>query len=353
MWSVSLSQTAPAQQGEVVAPAKSRKRKASAAVEGEPASLRQMVMEMEAERAELKAGLKALFGEEEPDTSPIVVDDNEDVSTRLENQQLSNAIKNRRNKVAAKIGGVSSTTPQSGFSMAAFLGLKAAGSSDSDMNWSTFVDTLPQSQLFVTGALFCPKLQAAATLRSLLMEKCLMPTPQFSSPTELVHQVDRLVMLLCESDSRNARQLGLVMSSEAKREFGSGRFKAFTKRDMVKLQNRIHMMVLEDPEVAAEQFSAMASRAKMNSAFEKSWAHRVQNDWLLEDDSLLFSLGTTEGGPPNHGGDRTGDKKKKYDKALCYNCGNIGHLKRDCKLEENPTKVEEAKKRLAAQRKQS
>ncbi len=299
---------------------------------------------------EVAAQLMALFGDEDGEDGELTGLDSGDKVNSMENVGLIKALRDRR-----AAGGVSSSPvsrPVAAFSTAAsatvssspvssiasLLGLAPGGSG---LQGVAFIDSLPPAQLLTVGGMFCPSLQSAGTLLTLTKEKCLQPSPQFESPEELSANVTRIVMLLMQSESKVAREMGMSMAAEARRVFGSGRFKSFTVRDMVKLQRRVLMLVLEDPATAAVSFAQMMREAKLEKAFDKAWEYQVENDYLLDDDSDL----TPARRKKQRGQDQSQDDAGRHDKTLCHNCGNVGHIARACSDPGNPDKVAAEKKK--------
>ena len=120
---------------------------------------------------------------------------------------------------------------------------------------------------------------------------------------------------------------------------------------MVKLQRRVLMLVLEDPTTAAESFTRMMRDAKIEKAFDKAWEYQVENDYLLDDDTELSATRGGGGGPPLKKQRVQPTKAERFAKTLRHNCGNVGHMQRDCSDPGNPDKVTAEKKKIQGRRK--
>ncbi len=313
--------------------------------------------------------MAALFGSDEEDYE---LDDPSARGSVAENKGLAAALRSRYKKVAGSgsAGGVSArgsaqpppVAPKTLNPLSALFGFTQGIGGVGDADVTEFIDALPPSQLLVRGSLLCPHLQSANSLVTMMREKCLAPTPSFSSPQELSANVDRIVMLLMSSASRLAREMGLAMSNEARNLFGSGRFKSMTRGDMVKLQRRVNMLILEDPDTAADSFTALMRRSKLDKAFDKAWECQVDNDYLLGDDTPLQpELASSGGGSSSQqsgggGGQSAAERKKAKDKAaraakaLCYKCGLVGHMKHTCPNAPNEERVATEKAKRASLR---
>ena len=353
--------SAPAPAANAVANPARRKRKAPAEPGVLPASRR-----VRAASPTEEEQLVALFGAEDEEEG-YDLDDTAELGSAAEDKGLAAALRSRYKKSAArgvagggvaKVAAAPSAPPKTLSPLSALFGFTQGKGGVGDADVTEFIDALPPSQLLVRGSLLCPHLQSANTLVTMLREKCLAPSPSFSSPQELSANVDRVVMLLMASASRSAREMGLTMSNEARNLFGSGRFKAMTKGDMVKLQRRVNMLILEDPDTAADTFTTLMRRAKLDKAFDKAWECQVDNDYLLGDDSPLQPAAAGGAYQQNGGGGNNGNKpnalsKKQKEaarvaKSLCYNCGHVGHMKRDCTNAPNEERVNTEKAKRAS-----